>query len=95
MKASDFKLAEIKPLPGVTPETVWAHMKRHARKDYRCQDEGCYACARYPKGGSTARWITASENHPGCVICPTCKYPVELKEWWSHGCKSITRAGAC
>jgi hypothetical protein len=90
MKPSDFNLAEIKPLPGVTPETVWAHMKRHARKDYRCENPDCMACARFPKGGGTARWIKPGLT-PGMVICPTCENKVVLARWHFHLCKQVAR----
>jgi hypothetical protein len=66
----------------------------------RCNQPECEACARYPQGGPTARWIQPAKDTTGSgarVTCPTCGDSVLLREWWNveyHRCRALPRCAA-
>jgi hypothetical protein len=66
------------PAPGVPPEAFEAEILRRKRSRGKCKEP-------------TARWIKPHPSKPGCVTCPTCREPVTLAAWWSHGCKDPGR----
>jgi hypothetical protein len=78
-------LLQVTPAAGVS----FKDLKAHIRGAHRCEDDGCFACARFPTGGSTARWIKPLGDR--AVMCPTCLAPVNLTDWWAHGCRQVAK----
>jgi hypothetical protein len=84
----------VTPAAGRTFEEIKEHVRLAGSRGYRCSDDGCYACRKFPTAGPTARWIKPSRSTPGAVICPTCESVVKLATWWSHGCRAVASPDA-
>jgi hypothetical protein len=55
----------------------------------------CFAHARFPGAGATARWIAPSPQAPDkVVLCPVCREEVALRGYLTHPCGVTSRAKA-